>query len=45
MDKKHATLTYTHVGLVDTILAPVELFSDVHDEIASYLNNALWEVG
>ena len=33
MDKNHATLTYTHIGLVDAILTPVELFSDFYDEV------------
>jgi hypothetical protein len=45
MDKKHATLTYTHTELVDAILTPVELFSDVYDEVTSYLTNALWDTG
>jgi len=45
MDKKHTVLTYTHIGLVDAILTPVELFSDVYDEITSYLTNALWDTG
>jgi len=42
---KHATLTYTHTGLVDAILTPVDLFSDVYDEVTSYLTNALWDTG
>gem|GEM_PF-2570090 len=45
MDKKHAILTYTHPELVDAILTPVEVFSDVYDEITSYLTNALWDTG
>jgi predicted aspartyl protease len=45
MDKKYATLTYTHTSLVDAILTPVELFSDVYDEVTSYLTNALWDTG
>ena len=45
MDKKHATLTYTHSELVDAILTPVEAFSDVYDEIISYPTNALWDTG
>ena len=45
MVKKHAALTYTHAGLVDAILTPVCLFSDVYDEITSYLTNALWDTG
>ena len=45
MDKKHATLTYTYTELVDAILTPVELFSDVYNEITSYLTNALWDTG
>jgi len=45
MDNKHATLTYTHTGLVDAILTPVELYYDVYDEITSYLTNALWDTG
>jgi len=45
MAKKHAALTYTHVGLVDAILTPVKLFSDVYDEITSCLTNALWDTG
>ena len=45
MDEKHATLTYIHTGLVDAILTPVELFSDVYDEVTSYLTNALWDTG
>ena len=42
---KHAALTYTHLELVDAILTPVDLFSDVYDEITSYLTNALWDTG
>jgi len=45
MNEKHATLTYTHVGLVDAILTPVELYYDVYDEVTSYLTNALWDTG
>ena len=45
MDKKYATLTYTYTSLVDAILTPVELFSDVYDEVTSYLTNALWDTG
>ena len=45
MDKKQATLTYTHEELVDAILTPVKLFSDVYDETNSYLTNALWDTG
>jgi hypothetical protein len=35
MDKKHAALTYTHTGLVDALLTPVELFSGIYDEDTS----------
>ena len=45
MDKKHASLTYTHTELVNAILTPVEVFSDVYDEILSYYTNALWDTG
>ena len=45
MAKKHASLTYTHTELVDAILTPVEVFSDVYDEITSYNTNALWDTG
>jgi hypothetical protein len=45
MDKKHSALTYTYLDLVDAILTPVELFSDVSDEITSYSTNALWDTG
>ena len=45
MDKKHASLTYTYLELVDAILTPVELYSDVYDDAASYLTNALWDTG
>jgi len=45
MDKKHASLTYTYTKLVDAILTPVELFSDVYNEVTSYLTNALWDTG
>jgi predicted aspartyl protease len=45
MDKKHASLTYTHIELVDAILTPIELFSDVYDEVKTYLTNALWDTG
>lgn len=45
MDEKHAALTYTHIDLVDAILTPVDLFSDVYDEVTSYLTNALWDTG
>ena len=31
--------------MVDAILTPVELFSDVYDEVTSYLTNALWDTG
>jgi hypothetical protein len=44
MDKPVA-LTYTYTELVDAILTPVELFSDIYDEITSYLTNALWDTG
>jgi len=42
---KHAALTYTHLGLVDAILTPVDLFSDMYNESNSYLTNALWDTG
>jgi len=45
MDKKHAALTYTHIGLVDAILTPVDLFSDVYDDVTRYMTNALWDTG
>ena len=45
MDKKYASLTYTYTDLVDAILTPIELFSDVYYEITSYLTNALWDTG
>ena len=45
MDKKHTSLTYTYPELVDAILTPVELFSDVYDEITSCLIDALWDTG
>jgi len=45
MVEKHAALTYTHIGLVDAILTPVELFSDVYDETTNYLTKALWDTG
>jgi len=45
MDKKHAALTYTFTSLIDAILTPVELFSDVYNEVTSYLTNALWDTG
>ena len=45
MDKKHSSLTYTHRELVDAILTPVKVFSDVYDEVTSYLTNALWDTG
>ena len=45
MDKKRAALTYTHSRLVDAILTPVEIFSDVYDEVACYSTNALWDTG
>ena len=44
MDKRTA-LTYTHSGLVDAILTPVDLFSDLYDDITSYSTNALWDTG
>jgi len=40
---KHATLTYTHTGLVDAILTTVDLFSDVYDELTNYITDALWD--
>jgi predicted aspartyl protease len=45
MDKKHATLTYSYTELVEAILTPIELFSDVSDELNSYTTNALWDTG
>ena len=45
MDKAHTALTYTHTGLVDAILTPVELFSDVYDDINGYFTQALWDTG
>jgi hypothetical protein len=45
MDKQHASLTYTNSELVDAILTPVEIFSDVYEEISSFLTNALWDTG
>ena len=45
MDKKSSALTYTYTELVDAILTPVELFSDVYDEITRCLTNALWDTG
>jgi len=45
VDKKHATLTYTHSELVDAILTPIELFFDVYDKVSSYLTDALWDTG
>jgi len=45
MNKKHAALTYTYMELVDAIMTPVNLFSDVYDEVTSYLTNALWDTG
>jgi len=44
MDER-ATLTYTHTGLVDAILTPVELFSDLYKDITKYSTNALWDTG
>ncbi|MCL2380398.1 MAG: retropepsin-like domain-containing protein [Treponema sp.] len=44
MDKP-ISLTYTHAGLVDAILTPVELFSDLYKETTSYSTNALWDTG
>jgi len=38
---KHTALTYTHPELVDAILTPVDLFSDVYNGVTSYLTNAL----
>ena len=45
MDKKHASLTYTHPKLVDAILTPVEVFNDEYDKTSSYLTKALWDTG
>jgi predicted aspartyl protease len=45
MDKAPATLTYTYPNLIDSILTPVELFSDIYDDTTSYLTNALWDTG
>ena len=45
MDNEHASLTYTHTELIDAILTPAELFSDVYDEITSYFTKALWDTG
>ncbi|MDR0389237.1 MAG: hypothetical protein LBH73_04145, partial [Spirochaetaceae bacterium] len=40
-----ATLTYTYTDLVDCIMTPVKVLSDVYDDAASYLTNALWDTG
>lgn len=45
MDKSPAALTYTYTSLTDSILTPVELFSDIYDDTTSYLTNALWDTG
>lgn len=45
MDKKRQVLTYEYTGLPDSIITPVEIFSDVYDEVGSYLANALWDTG
>jgi predicted aspartyl protease len=45
MDKQHTSLTYTNSELVDAILTPVEIFSDVYGEISGFLTNALWDTG
>jgi predicted aspartyl protease len=45
MDKKHATLTYSYPELVEAILTPIELFSDVSNELNGYTTNALWDTG
>jgi predicted aspartyl protease len=45
MVKKHEALTYRYTGLMDSIVTSVEVFSDVYDEVTSYLTNALWDTG
>ena len=45
MDKNQGSLTYRYENLVDAILSPVELFSDVYNNHKSYLTNALWDTG
>ncbi|MDR1389467.1 MAG: retropepsin-like domain-containing protein [Treponema sp.] len=45
MTKKPAVLTYTYTGLVDSVMTPVDIFSGVYDDAASYLTNALWDTG
>jgi hypothetical protein len=45
MAEKQEALTYRYTGLTDSIVTPVGIFSDVHDEITSYLTNALWDTG
>jgi len=42
---ERASLTYTYAGLVDEILTPIELFSDLYEEKTNYLTNALWDTG
>jgi len=42
---ENAALTYTHESLVDAIFTPVDIFSDVYNEVTSYLTNALWDTG
>jgi hypothetical protein len=45
MAEKHEALTYKYTGLTDSIVTPIEVFSDVYDEVTSYLTNALWDTG
>jgi predicted aspartyl protease len=45
MRENPAAITYTYVGLVDSVLTPVELFLNEYNEITSYLTNALWDTG
>jgi predicted aspartyl protease len=45
MAKDNKALTYTFTGLVDSILTPIGIFSNVYDEIMSYPTNALWDTG
>ncbi|MDR3337272.1 MAG: retropepsin-like domain-containing protein [Treponema sp.] len=45
MAEKHEALTYRYAELTDSIVTSVEIFSDVYDEVTSYLTNALWDTG
>jgi hypothetical protein len=44
MDKSPAALTYTYTGLTDSILTPIELFSDIYDDTTNDVRVAICDM-